>query len=283
MRDGGRAPSELDVSYQQAPDAEQRRHWRLIAVETVTTPYPLSAAMHNVTADVLDHEFAPGLGEIATEAVGGRAQGGAPTAQSWAAHLTELERRDGNAAAAMLLLPTYNMFPELEGTCDAPDAHPVCALNRGLRKFGDPAPMALLEIGMAEQQRNPAAAIAAMQRAQASPLRDHPALGASFALALLRFDDSALAQARAANLPTDATALQLAALRALPYNPAYWTDVGDRFGGAYDWFTAFIFYDVAFSLPMPSAIARNRALVSKRDVMDRVRRDFPDAGFPATP
>jgi hypothetical protein len=287
IRETGRAPAQLETSFRYAPDAERRRSWRLVAVERVATPYPLSAALRNTTSEVLDREFAPGIGQVGIDAVAGRAAGGAPTLQSWGEHLNDIARRDGQAAAAMLMLPTYNMFPELEGACQgtAQVQHPLCPLNNNLRTIArdDPAPMAVLEVGMAEQQRNNAAAIAAMRRAQASPNRDHPALNASFALALLRFDEAALTEARAAGLPTDVDALQAAALRALPYNPAYWTDVGDRYGGAYDYATAFVFYDVAYSLPMPSAVARNRVLVSKRDVMQRIRRDFPDATLPATP
>ncbi|QGZ93499.1 hypothetical protein [Terricaulis silvestris] len=286
IRETGRAPAQLETSFRYAPDAERRRSWRLVAVETVATRYPLSAALRNTTSEVLDREFAAGIGQVGIDAVAGRAQGGAPTLQSWGDHLNDVARRDGQAAAAMLLLPTYNMFPELEGTCQgAAQVHPLCPLNNNLRAIAsaDPAPMSVLEIGMAEQQRNNAAVIAAMRRAQASPNRDHPALNASFALALLRFDEVALTEARAASLPTDVDALQAAALRALPYNPAYWTDVGDRYGGAYDYATAFVFYDVAYSLPMPSAVARNRVLVSKREVMQRIRRDFPDATLPPTP
>jgi hypothetical protein len=284
IRETGRAPANLETSFRQAPDAERRLMWRLIAVETVATPYPLNASMHNATAAAIDREFVAGVGEVASEAVAGRAQGGAPTMQSWGEHLNELARRDGPAASAMLVLPTYNMFPELEGSCQTTATpHAVCSINAGIRAIDDPAPMALLEVAIAEQQRNSAAAIEAMRRAQASPNRNHPALNAAFALALLRFDEAAIAQARAANLPTDIDALQASALRALPYSPAYWTDVGDRYGGAYDWGTAFMFYDVAYSLPMPSAVTRHRGLVSKREVMERIRRDFPDASLPATP
>lgn len=138
-----------------------------------------------------------------------------------------------------------------------------------------------MEIAQAEGARNNTAALAAMQRAQASPHRDHPALGASFALALLRFSQAERQQAEAAGLPTNVRALQTRALVALPYNPAYWTDAGDTFGSSYEWPTAFWFYDVAFSLPMPEAIARNTALTGKRTQLERVRRDFPDGFLPA--
>jgi len=285
-RDAGRAPSQLDVSFRLAPNTERRRSWRLIAVETAATPYPLTPNLRNETSEIIDREFAAGIGQVAMDAVAGRARGGPPTLESWGGLLADVARRDGDAAAAMLVMPTYNMFPELEGACTnaAPQEHPVCPLNRNLRTIArsDPAPLALVEVAMAEQQRDSSAAIAAMTRAQTSRHRDHPALNAAYALAVLRFNDAAMAQARAANLPTDVDALQASALRGLPYAPSHWGDVGDRFGAAYDYFTAFVFYDVAFSLPMPSATTRHRAMTSKRDVMMRIRRDFPDAGLPST-
>lgn len=141
--------------------------------------------------------------------------------------------------------------------------------------------MAMFEIGAAEQRGDTAAAIAAMRRAQRSPLRDHPALGAAFALAILRFDANTRAQAESADLPMDVAALQNRALLAFPYNPAYWTDVGDRYGSGYDWPSAFQFYDVAFSLPMPEAITNNTAMVAHRTQIGRIRTDFPDAFLPS--
>jgi hypothetical protein len=149
-----------------------------------------------------------------------------------------------------------------------------------LRDIRDPAPMALLEIGMAEQRGDNAAAIAAMRRTKTSPSRDHPVLSASFALALLKFYEAALAQARAANLPTDIRALQARALMQLPYIPAYWADVADNYERNYDWPTAFPFYDGAFSLP---AQASSAAMQDRRARLKPIRRDFPDASLPVTP
>jgi hypothetical protein len=285
VRESGHPPRQLETSFRFAPDAERRRSWRLVAVEAVSSPYPLTAAMRNATADLIDREFVAGIGPLAVDAVMGRAQGGPPTMESWSAHISDVARREGDAAAAMLVMPTYNMFPELEGACaTAGRDHAICPFNRNLRTIAesDPAPLALLEVAMAEQERNSSAAIAAMTRAQTSRFRDHPALNAAYALAVLRFDAAAMAEARAANLPTDVDALQASALRGLPYAPTHWGDVGDRYAAAYDYITAFVFYDVAYSLPMPSATARHRALVSKRDVMMRIRRDFPEAGLVST-
>ena len=87
-------------------------------------------------------------------------------------------------------------------------------------------------------------------------------------------------QVSEAGLPTDASLLQARALEALPYNPAFWTDIGDRIGAQYEWPDAFLLYDVAYSLPMPEALAGNRALESKRVAIERIRRDFPDSGLP---
>lgn len=281
VRESGRAPTRLNISYREGGSQLTQRSWRLVAIETVGTPYPLLATVRNATADALD-EIVPDAGRIGAEAVAGRALGGAPTLESWDAHLRDISGREGEAAASMLIAATINMFPELQ--CNGAHAQlTVCRLLFGMRALPDPAPWAQIEVGVAEQRGDSAAAIAAMQRAQASPLRDHPALGATFALAILRFDEAALAQARAANLPVDVAALQNHALLALPYNPAYWTDIGDRYGRNYDWATALTFYDVAYSLPLPSAVASNPVLVTKRTQMERIRRDFPDSFLPATP
>ena len=272
-RETGRAPGRLETSHREVGGAVSRS-WRLVAVETVSVAYPLDAASRNVTAEALDQLVAD-AGQVGAEAVAGRALGGAPTLESWTAHLREVSRREGPAAAAMLLTPTFNMFPEIE--CSGPQQHMTCDMVRNLRSLGDPAALAVMEIAIAEQQNDLAGAIAAMQRAQRSPHGGHATLGASFALAVQRFNQEQLAQARAANAPTDVAALQNRALLAFPYNPAYWTDVGDRFAREYEWPSAFLFYDVAYALPMPSAVARNRALATKRQQIERIRRDFPDA------
>jgi hypothetical protein len=259
------------------------RSWRLIAVETDATPYPLTDDLRNATADRLEEIVGPGAAQLAVDALAGRAKGGAPTLESWAAHLAALAESEGRAAAAMLLLPSGNMFPELgAGACGSAPPHPYCELAADLREIAadDPAPLAVMEIAVAERAGGPSAAIEAMQRAQSSAHRDHPALGASFALAVMRFDQDALAQATAAGLPTDVEALQARAVMELPYNPAYWTDIGDRYAAGYQADVAFLFYDIAFSLPMPSAVANNQALASKRQVFGRIQADFPDASLP---
>lgn len=55
--------------------------------------------------------------------------------------------------------------------------------------------------------------------------------------------------------------------------PSHWTDIGDRFTKDYNFSAAFHFYDVAFSLPMPSANANNRALMGKRTYVEGLRRE----------
>jgi hypothetical protein len=278
-RESGRAPRQIQITFREVGGVSTRS-WRLAAVETVSVPYPLDSSLQNTTTAVMDL-LVPGAGQIGADAVAGRALSGAPTLESWDDHLRSLSRNEGEAAAAMLVNPTFNMFPEVG--CDSGRQYVLCDLVRNIRTLSDPAPWAVIEVGMAEQQGDSAAAIAAMQRAQASPHRDHPALGAAFALAILRFDDNALAQARSAGVPLDIDTLQNRALLAMPYTVAYWTDVGDRFGRNYEWPSAFLFYDVAYSLPMPSAVANNRALADKRRQMQRIRTDFSDAFLPASP
>lgn len=279
VREHGRAPAAMDNSFRDGGGGAARRAWRLIAIETVTTSYPLDPAFRNATADALD-QLVPGAGRAGVEAVAGRHMGGAPTLESWGAYLRETSRRDGEEAAGMLLNSTFNMFPELQ--CTNPNVHIACELIFRAREMRDPGPWAVIEVGIAEQRNDNAGAIAAMTRGQNSRFRDHPALGASFALAVLKFNENELAQARAANLPVDVAALQNRALVAYPYNPGYWTDVGDRYGRGYDWPSAFMFYDVAYALPLPS-ISTNPLLSAKRAGIERIRRDFPDAFLPATP
>lgn len=281
-RDSGLAPATLESRYRRGNGDEVRFAWKLIAAETVSINYPLLDAMRNVTAETLDRIIAPGAAQLAIDAVAGRAQGGAPTLQSWGEHLRSVSQRDGQAAVAMLAMPTFNMFPELETECGQTPSNAACGAIQALREVArsDPAPMALLEMAMAEQRNDSSATIAAMKRAQTSPLRDHPVLGASFALALMRFDRNALNQTRAANLPTDIAALQARAVMVLPYSPAYWTDIGDRYLAGYRTPDAFLLYDIANALPMPSAVAGNRALVAKRDLVTEIRNDFPNAALP---
>ncbi|MEZ5955797.1 MAG: hypothetical protein R3C27_01095 [Hyphomonadaceae bacterium] len=281
VRESGRAPAQMSISYRNGAGQSAERTWRLIAVETISTPYPLLPSMRNATAEALD-QVVPGAGQIGVEAIAGRALGGAPTLQSWDTYLGDISRRDGDAAASMLIAGTMSMFPELQ--CNGAHARlTACRLLFGLRALRDPAPWALIEVSVAEQRGDSAGAIAAMQRAQTSPLRDHPALGAAFALAILRFDQTAMEQARAANLPLDVAALQNRALLALPYNPGYWTDVGDRYGRNYDWANALTFYEIAFALPLPSTSSGSPVLVSKRTQLERIRRDFPEPFLPARP
>lgn len=157
VRDSGRAPTRIDIAFRVSPEAVTTRSWRLIAIETATLAYPLNDSMQNTTAETLDQLLGPGIGQTAADAVAGRALGGPPSLQSWGEHLRAVTRNNGPAAAAMLLLPTHNMFPELAGVCATPAQHPACDLNRNLRTIaqGDPAPLALIEIGMAEQQGTP--------------------------------------------------------------------------------------------------------------------------------
>jgi hypothetical protein len=143
----------------------------------------------------------------------------------------------------------------------------------------DPAPRALIDMAMAEQRGDSQAAIDAMRIIAASRFRDHPAVSASFALALVTFDDAELAKVREAGLPTDVKSLQARAVIGLPYNVAYWTDVADLRAASYEWREAMLFYDVASSLPMPDAVSNNPVLVSRHALFGRIRRDFPDA-FP---
>lgn len=279
LHETGNAPSSIEMM--RAVGKEQHRTaLKLLSVESATVSYPLIDAMRNATADQFDTLLAPGAGQVATDAVAGRAGGGPPTLQSWNDHVAALASTDPGGAA-MLVMPSFNMFPEIAGLCGG-QGHAVCTAARSANtlKATDPAPMALVTLGMAEQTGKNDDAIKAMQVIQGSRHRDHPAAMGSFALALLKFKPADIAKANAAGLPTDVAALQAQALAGLPYNPAYWTDAGDPHAASYQWRNATLFYDVAFALPMPSAIATNSVLVGKRNLFDAIRKDFPDAFLP---
>jgi len=170
------------------------------------------------------------------------------------------------------------MFPvQLPQSCQSGAKSAICDNLRNLAATAakDATVQALLDITKAEQMRRPADAIAAMVAARATPHGDNPVLGASFALALQSGGAEMRTQAEAARVPIDPKALQVRALQAYPYNPAYWTDLGDHFARSYDVMTAYALYDVAFSLPMPDAQRGNPALSGRRGRAERLRRDFP--------
>lgn len=281
-RQSGHAPAQLNITFRIAPGVPAtQRSFRLTATDSVATPYPLTDDYTNATAAKID-EFMPGAGTLGAEAVAGRAAGGPPTLQSWNRHLDDVARRDGLPAGGMLMAPTVNMFPEITGSqCSGPAA-PLCAKLGGLRAIAaqDPAVLAVFQVADMEQQHNAAGVIAAMQSAQSSPNRNHPVLGASYGLALLWFNDDARRQAQAAGLPIDPVPLEARVLALLPYNPPYWTDVGDRFVAAYEWQKALAFFDIAFSLPMPSAVQSNPALASKRGAAAQIIQAAPDFFLP---
>jgi hypothetical protein len=169
------------------------------------------------------------------------------------------------------------MFPQVAQSCQSGARSAICDSLRNLAQTAasDAAVRAFFAVAKAEQMGRPADAVVAMADARTSPHADHPALAASFALVLHGGGAALQKQAQAAGVPSDAKALHVRALQAYPYNPAYWTDLGDYFARGYDLWTAYTLYDVAFSLPMPDAQRGNIALSGKRSLAARIRGDFP--------
>lgn len=276
VHESGAAPQVLEVA-RGATGHSRKSVFKLLAVEDVETPYPLTDMLRNATAEMFDTLLGPGGGQLASDVVAARAQGGPPTLKSWSDHIAALAQ-SSEADAAMLVIPSSNMFPELDAMCSG-RGNPICAIMHriGPMEATNPAPMALLKMGMAEQAGNTSEVIRLMQVIAKSPQRDHPAAGASFALALPKFSKADIEKAKAAGLATDVVSLQANALKSLPYNPAYWTDAGDTHVHAYNWGSATLLYDIAFTLPMPSAVASNGVLIAKRQFFEKIRNDFPDA------
>ncbi len=281
VRDMGRAPSELTITMAHAPIDAVSRTWRLISSETIDVSYPLAAPLVNANRAAIDAATGPGVGAIAADAVAGRALGGAPTVESWNAYVSSLATHRPNEPA-MLISMSFSMFPELQAGCAQGMRHAICDAFHNLRATlsADPAVTAMYYIAEAEQRDNVASVVDPMRRAQASPLGRHPALGQAYALALLKFDDPAMAQARQAHLPTEPLPLMAATLQAYPYNPDYWTDIADYYAQGLRWGEATMLYDVAFALPMPSAQQNNPLLAARRAFRARLRHDFPDYSLP---
>jgi hypothetical protein len=272
----GRVPKLIKAAFAVA-GARKETAWRLVSAEAVSVAYPLAAGLKNGTAAWIDKAVAPGLGDLAAAAVAGRAGKGPPTLAEWEAEVGRVAKTKGAAAAVLAAWPALNMFPQVGQLCPSTPGSAVCGAIRGLPATAqtDAAVRALLMVIRAEQARRPADAVVAMAAARSSPLGDHPALAAAFALALQGGGQSMAEQARAAGLPTDAKALHVRALEAYPYNPAYWTDLGDYFTRRYDLFTAYVLYDIALSLPMPDAQRGNSVLAAKRKLAARIQGDFP--------
>jgi hypothetical protein len=248
-----------------------------VSAEPIAAPYPLAETLANATAAWINQAVAPGLGDLAAEAVAGRAQGGPPTLGRWEAQVARVAKEKGAAAAVFAMWPAFNMFPQIVQGCPSGVKSAICDSLRGLRTTAeaDAAVRALLQVAAAEQMRKPAEAIPSMVAARSSPLAEHPALLASFALALQSGGGKMQQQAEKAGLPRDAKALHVLAIKAYSYNPAYWADLGDDFVRRHDLWVAYALYDVALSLPMPDAQRANAALAGKRSFAARFRNDFP--------
>jgi hypothetical protein len=276
----GAPPESITTTFQQVGPAVTRS-WRLVSIESVVSAYPLTDAYENATEQWLAGQLPEGIAALAGDVVTGKAAGGPPTFESWNAHLGQLARTDP-VAATLAILPTAAMFPERMGGCPADTSLAICTLLAGLRDVAalDPAVGAQFAIASAEQSGDSALALRAMLAAQGSKHRDHPALGQAFALALIRFGQEFQQAAGQQNLPTDPWRLMHSTLGAYPYNSAYWTDLGDLHGRQYEYPTALLLYDIAYSLPMPSAGADNPILQGKLAQMARIKVDFPHFYLP---
>jgi hypothetical protein len=185
---GGPAPRRLEAFFKIASD-RKALSWRLVSAERslIMMPNPLAGNLINTTAASINEAVAPGLGDVAAEAIAGRALGGPPTLASWDTEVARVAKEKGAAAAVLAMWPALNMFPvPLPQSCQSGAKSAICDNLRNLAATAakDAAVQALLDITKAEQMRRPADAIAAMVAARASPHSDHPVLGASFALAL---------------------------------------------------------------------------------------------------
>ncbi|MGE0044454.1 MAG: hypothetical protein AB7T08_01725 [Hyphomonadaceae bacterium] len=277
MAASGRAPRLLESRYRLAPGLVTQT-WRLTAAEAVETPYPLTESRANVTATAIDDAVtSPGFGALAAEAVAGRALGGPPTWVSLNAQLRRTREERGAVAAALDLFSYSAVFPDFVERCVIDETQFACAL---IREFGalvgtEPALRGYMTIMQAERTDNLSIAVPAMAEVRQTPFRDHPAILASFALALAAGGGELQQQAQAAGVPHEPIPLQVTALRVMPYAPSYWTDIGDTFVRELRYPEAFLFYDIAAALPVDSARNLQGPVARPVNLASRIRTDFP--------
>ncbi|HWA01586.1 MAG TPA: hypothetical protein VG841_14860 [Caulobacterales bacterium] len=275
-RQSGHAPQSIQASFRGVPAGSMRL--RLTATETIDEAYPLPAAVANTTAQSLEQALGPGFAQIATDAVAGRAPNG-PTLEAWSDYVRQTGPRDGDAAAVALMNVTFNMFPALQPDCANPNVG-ACEPIRNIRSImtRDPAVRGFFDMVLTEQQHDFPSGVTARASLKGTRIEHHPVVDAAFALILTEGGEPIVAQARAAGLPTDIDALQLNAIRAYPYNPAYWTDFADRLASGYEYDKVLLLYEIAYSLPVPGAHAG--APAGREQGLERVRHDFPDYFLP---
>jgi len=103
---GGPAPKRLEAFFKIASD-RKALSWRLISAERSLSmiPNPLAGNLINATAASINEAVAPGLGDVAAEAVAGRALGGPPTLASWDTEVARVAKEKGAAAAVLAMWP----------------------------------------------------------------------------------------------------------------------------------------------------------------------------------
>lgn len=276
------APKFLGAYFGALSSTKQPYEWRLQSSTQEGSDYPLPADYANAFAASIDAALGAGAGQVAADAMAGKAAGGAPTLEVWDQHLKEVESKNGIAALTLESLLTVGMFPELQTSCAAnsrQSCKTMTALREGMAQ--DKAVVALMAVALAEQNGKPELAISAMADAATSPNAHHPALGAAFALALDNGGPPVLEAAKKAGAPADPMLLHNAAIKAYPYVPAYWTDAADNFARNYDYERTITLYEVALSLPIPGARPPYAPVMrAKLDTMQRIKRDFGEFFLP---
>jgi hypothetical protein len=274
----GVVPTHLESNYTQM-QRKATRSWDLVYARAETRPYPLSAQLRNATVDWLAAGVSETIAQTAVDALQGKAGSGPPTAASWERTLTALVEAN-DPAAAMALLPTLGMFPDLLSGCRSGGKSAACTIVARLANYmaADPAVAAafkMIEPHASGDTGWPAIALESMVAAQTSPLGRDPILGAVFANVVRSAGPAFQAQASAKGLTGDPHALISAAIQAYPYNPSWWLDLANSFIARYDTYTGLVLADVAMSLPMPEALRGNPMVADRQQRLSALVADYP--------
>lgn len=279
IRKTGRVPRTAFASYRAADGRQKRSTWSLEGARTVSADHPLASASATIAVPSYSTDALGGPPvALARSAVDGSAAGGAPRSLAeWDTRVARAAAETGQAAAFFESVAGLGQFAP-DGRCLPAEAATCRQVAAARDLIGtEPAVSAFVQVVLAEQSGQSAKAIDALASVQDPALRDHPVLQASWALALRKLKPEDLAAARARGLAVDPGPLHFAAVQAYPYNPGYWTDLGDWFAANWHWPAAYFCYDVAASLPVPSSRGPvlHPALRSKQALTARLRTDFP--------
>lgn len=282
VRGTGRFPAVIETDFLLFGTTRAHHQWSLSGVQQESFPYPLDATFGEPQPAGLSDRLDPEIISLAREATKGTYGNGPPSIESWKAKVKAIAKND-RAAAVMEALQVVFMFPAYLEGCSKRKGDWLCRFMADSRDLfrSEPALAALTTIAglHGRDEQTAEKALESMYKAKPSPLCQHVALLAAFAIVMRYADPYTVTKAQKAGLPVNDLEVLQNAVRAYPYNPQYWLDLADAFSfGEWDFSTGIFLSKVALSLPMPDAmrgkdVAGRRAFLS--DLPGKIPNFYP--------